>query len=98
MTERIAEIRSKVMRISIIALMAAGMGAVAHPVSADGPTDPGTYGTAAPNAQCDTAASSGAFNARNEVYGPNSREFGLAGGSGGGQTGMNNSAVCGNRK
>lgn len=52
---------------------------------------------AAPNAQCETAASSGAFNFQNEVYAPNSREFGLAGGSGGGQTGVNNSGVCGNR-
>ncbi len=69
---------------------------------------PPTVGTspAAPNAQCDTHAASGAFNFRNEVYGApsslndslNSSEFGLAGGSGGGQTGLNNSGVCGNRQ
>lgn len=63
---------------------------------------------AAPNAQCGTHASSGAFNFYNEVYGKsgtpggvsnssNSSYFGQAGGSGGGQTGLNNSAVCGNR-
>lgn len=69
---------------------------------------PPTVGTspAAPNAQCDTAASSGAFNFQNLVYGEqgtpgqgesfNSSGFGLAGGSGGGQTGINNSSVCGN--
>ena len=62
---------------------------------------------AAPVAQCDTAADSGAFNFHNEVYGEvgtpggvsdssNSSYFGLAGGSGGGQTGINNSSVCGN--
>lgn len=61
---------------------------------------------AAANAQCGTAASSGAFNFQNEVYGAispldnnnslNSSGFGLDGGSGGGQTGINNSSVCGN--
>lgn len=61
------------------------------------PTNPGSYGTASPNAQCGTAAESGAFNAHNSIYGPNSRLFGLDGGSGGGQAGINNSAVCGNR-
>ena len=82
------------------------LGAMATAVLATPPTAPGTYGTAAPNAQCGTAASSGAFNYKNEIYGEpsslndslNSSEFGLAGGSGGGQTGLNNSAVCGNRQ
>ena len=63
------------------------------------PTDPGTYGTASPNAQCGTSASSGAVNAHNSVYGPNSSAYGQDGGSGvpfGGTTGANNSAVCGN--
>ncbi len=60
------------------------------------PTSPGTYGTAAPNAQCGTAAESGAFNAHNLVYGPNSSAFGLSGGAGGGEAGINNSSVCGN--
>lgn len=68
---------------------------------------PPTVGTspAAPNAQCDMAAASGAFNFQNEVYGEsgtpggvsdseNSSGFGLDGGSGGGQTGINNSSVC----
>ncbi len=70
---------------------------------------PPTVGTspAAPGAQCGTAAASGAFNFHNEVYGElgtpgngdsyNSSYFGLAGGSSGGQTGINNSSVCGNR-
>lgn len=81
----------------------AGVAALAAP-----PENPGTYGTASPTAQCDTAASSGAFNFQNEVYGEsgtpggvsdseNSSAFGQDGGSGGGQTGLNNSAVCGNR-
>lgn len=73
-------------------------GTLAVPAFAAMPTNPGTYGTAPLNAQCGTAAKSGAFNAHNDVYGPNSREFGQAGGSGGGQTGLNNSAVCGNRQ
>lgn len=83
-------------------------GALATAVLAAPPTNPGTYGTAATNAQCGTAASSGAFNFQNEVYGEvspldnnnslNSSGFGLDGGSGGGQTGLNNSAVCGNRQ
>lgn len=73
------------------------VGGMAVPTLAAPPTNPGTYGTAALNAQCDTGASSGAFNAHNAIYGPNSSEFGQAGGSGGGQTGLNNSAVCGNR-
>lgn len=56
------------------------------------------------SAQCGSGASSGAFNFQNSVYGEgdtglngNSSGFGQAGGSGGGQTGLNNSAVCGNR-
>ncbi|PJC54885.1 MAG: hypothetical protein CO028_00050 [Candidatus Levybacteria bacterium CG_4_9_14_0_2_um_filter_35_21] len=67
----------------------AGIAAAAQPVVGISP--------AAENAQCGTAASSGAFNFHNEVYGPNSSEWGQAGGAGGGQTGLNNSAVCGNR-
>lgn len=85
------------------------LGSMATAVLAAPPTNPGTYGTAATNAQCDTAASSGAFNYQNTVYGGpgtpggvsnsnNSSYFGQAGGSGGGQTGLNNSAVCGNRQ
>lgn len=59
------------------------------------------------SAQCGSGASSGAFNFQNLIYGVegtpggvsdslNSSGFGQAGGSGG-QTGLNNSAVCGNR-
>ena len=62
------------------------------------PLNPGTYGTASSNAQCNTSAESGAFNAHNLVYGPNSSGFGQSGGAGGGQVGLNNSAVCGNRQ
>lgn len=70
------------------------------------PANPGMYGTAAPNAQCGTGAMSGAFNAHNTVYGPNSSAFGQAGGAPAlhngavgqesGATGYNNSSVCGN--
>ncbi len=49
-------------------------------------------------AQCGSGAASGAFNFQNGVYGPNSSEWGQAGGAGGGQTGLNNSAVCGQRQ
>ena len=82
-------------------------GSLAQAVIAAPPEEPGRYGTAAPTAQCDSGASSGAFNYQNEVYGEtpsgnsnnfNSSEFGQAGGSGGGQTGINNSSVCGNRQ
>ncbi len=70
------------------------LGVMAAPALA-APANPGTYGTAAPTAQCGTAAESGAFNAHNSVYGPNSSAFGLAGGAGGGQAGISNSSVCG---
>ncbi len=53
------------------------------------------YPVAASNAQCGTAAGSGAFAA----FG-NFSEFGIhdfAGGADGYQTGLNNSSVCGNR-
>ena len=59
---------------------------------------------AAPNAQCGTGAASGAFNFSNQVYGPNSREFGKSGGAVGshggavgqedGAAGYLNSHVC----
>jgi hypothetical protein len=84
------------------------LSSMATVVLAAPPDEPGRYGTASPNAQCGTAASSGAFNFQNEVYGVqstpggvsdswNSSSFGLDGGSGGGQTGINNSTVCGNK-
>ena len=72
-----------------------GLFTLSSVVAAAPPTSPGTYGTAAPNAQCGTGAASGAFNARNTVYGPNSRAFGQSGGAGGGAAGTSNSAVCG---
>lgn len=82
------------------AVSLASAGAMTVPsvaVAGASPASPGTSGTAAPNAQCGTSAESGAFNAHNALYGPNSRAFGQAGGAGGGQVGLNNSAICGNR-
>ena len=79
----------------------AGVAAATLPATgiaaASPPANPGTYGTAAPNAQCGTAAESGGFNAHDANYGPNSSAFGRSGGAGGGQIGLNNSAVCGSR-
>ena len=75
---------------------ALALGSLAFPAFAAQPTAPGTYGTAAANAQCGTSAMSGAFNAHNSIYDPNSSAFGQAGGAGGGQAGINNSIVCGN--
>ena len=77
--------------VAAATLPAAGIAAASPPAS------PGSYGTAAPNAQCGTAAESGSFNAHNAAFGPNSSAFGLSGGAGGGQAGLSNSAVCGNR-
>ncbi len=89
---------SKAKRLAITLIVSSGLAAgFAIPVFAATPTNPGLYGTAAPNAQCGTAAGSGAFNAQNSVYGPNSRIFGQSGGAGGGQVGINNSTVCGRR-
>jgi hypothetical protein len=51
------------------------------------------YGTAAPNAQCGTAAGSGSF----AFFGNFGTVHDLSGGADGYQTGLNNSAVCGNR-
>ena len=90
------------MRRAVILAVAglAGAGALtlsSAAVAVASPVSPGTYGTAAPNAQCGTSAESGSFNAHNAVFGPNSKAFGQAGGAGGGQAGLNNSAVCGNR-
>lgn len=86
------------MKKALISAAAVVALAVPSAALASPPDSPGTSGTAAPNAQCGTGASSGAFNAHNDVYGPNSRDYGQAGGSGvpsGGTTGANNSAVCG---
>ncbi len=89
-----------------LASAAASLALFAGPVLA-APPEVGTS-PAAPNAQCGTAAASGAFNFQNKVYGElgtlgngdsyNSSYFGLAGGSGGGQTGISNSSVCGHRQ
>lgn len=83
-----------------LASAAAGFVLLASPAFANPPTT----SPANPIAQCGTGAASGAFNFQNSVYGDgttgingNSRSFGQAGGSGGGQTGINNSSVCGNR-
>ena len=82
---------------SVVVMAGAAIGIAPAGLAMASPTSPGTYGTAAPNAQCGSAAESGAFNAHNVVYGPNSKAFGTAGGDGGGQAGINNSAVCGAR-
>jgi hypothetical protein len=50
------------------------------------------YGTAAPNAQCGTAAGSGSF----AFFGNFGTVHDLSGGADGPQTGLNNSSVCGN--
>jgi len=85
------------MKTRLVALAFAGALAVAAVVPAFAAPPAVGDSPAAPNAQCGTAASSGAFNFHNLVYAPNSSAFGQAGGAGGGQTGLNNSAVCGNR-
>ncbi len=86
-----------VMKCSVVAVASATLGLFPVTLAMASPANPGMAGTAAPNAQCGTSAASGAFNAHNSVYGPNSMDFGLDGGSGGGQTGINNSTVCGAR-
>lgn len=79
------------------------LGSLAIPAFATQPTGAGL--NVPDSAQCGSGASSGAFNFQNKVYGVtssgnsdnfNSSGFGLDGGSGGGQTGINNSSVCGN--
>ena len=85
------------MKWSTAALVSVALGVVPAAVAMASPASPGAYGTAAATAQCGTAAESGAFNAHNAVYGPNSSGFGTSGGAGGGQVGINNSAVCGAR-
>jgi hypothetical protein len=51
------------------------------------------YGVAAANAQCGTAAGSGSF----AFFGNFGDRHDMSGGADGYQTGLNNSAVCGNR-
>jgi len=51
------------------------------------------YGVAAANAQCGTAAGSGSF----AYFGNFGTVHDMRGGADGYQTGLNNSAVCGNR-
>jgi hypothetical protein len=65
----------------------------AIPTFAATPAAPGSYGTASPNAQCGTAAGSGGYA---DEYG-NFGYLGDSGGANGYQTGLNNSAECGNR-
>lgn len=78
------------------------LGSMATAVLAAPPTDPGSYGTAAPNAQCDSGAASGAFAAGDFNYGFLGEVGGTPGyhdgavGQQDGATGSNNSAVCGN--
>jgi hypothetical protein len=82
-------------------MLAAVIAALAFSSIASATENPGgisydtLYPVAAANAQCGTAAGSGAFAA----FG-NFSEFGIhdfAGGADGYQTGLNNSSVCGNR-
>lgn len=87
----------RISTIGLVSLASFALAAFPSAIAAASPENPGAYGTAAANAQCGTFAESGSFNARNLVFGPNSSAFGQSGGAGGGQTGINNSAVCGNR-
>ncbi len=54
-------------------------------------TQPGHERAAEVGAQCGTGAASGAFGA----FG---KDYNMSGGANGAQTGLNNSAVCGNRQ
>jgi hypothetical protein len=85
--------RKLVMLVVVMAaLVFSGIALAANP---GGISYDSLYGVAADNAQCGTAAGSGAFAA----FG-NFSEFGIhdfAGGADGYQTGLNNSSVCGNR-
>lgn len=80
----------------VVALVLAATASAAPPVPYPGNSEPGVeryeglYGTAAANAQCGTSAGSGSFG----YFG---KGLNLAGGADGYQTGLNNSAVCGNR-
>ena len=77
--------------VSIVA--AAGMAIPAMAASNDycGSSANGCAAAAAAGAQCDSGAASGAFGA----FG---KDNNFAGGANGQQTGLNNSAVCGNRQ
>jgi len=87
----------RVTTIGLVSLASLGLVGFPSATAFASPANPGAYGTAASNAQCGTFAESGSFNAHNSVFGPNSSAFGQSGGARGGQTGLNNSAVCGNR-
>lgn len=80
---------------SVVFLSMFGMAGIALAGSAgDGSgygTQPGHAQAALVGAQCGTGAASGAFGA----FGKN---YNMAGGADGVQTGINNSAVCGNRQ
>ena len=80
---------------SVAFLSMFGMAGVAFAGSAgDGSgygTQPGYEQAADVGAQCGTGAASGAFGAFGKGYN-------MAGGANGTQTGLNNSAVCGNRQ
>jgi hypothetical protein len=68
--------------------------AVAIPALAAGPgydANPGRQQAVEVGAQCGTGAGSGAFGALG-------KDNSMAGGANGAQTGLNNSAVCGNRQ
>ncbi len=89
------------MRRALISAAAVVALAVPSTALAGPPANPGSYGTAAPNAQCGTGAASGAFNAHNSVYGPNSSAFGQAGGDGipsGGNPGARNAVFLSSRQ
>ena len=85
----------KLLKWSTPVVASVAIGLVPAVAAMASPSSPGSYGTAAPNAQCNTSAESGGFNAHNALYGPNSSGFGTSGGAGGGQVGINNSEVCG---
>lgn len=90
-TEKLVSMKKKIIGVSAIV---GTVGVMAVPAFAAQPANPGWYGTASPNAQCGTAAGSGGFA---DEYG-NFGYLGPRGGADGHQTGINNSAACGNRQ
>lgn len=97
---RVGIVRSKVINVKKVVFGAiatlATVGAMAAPAFAApndycGSSATGCASAAAAGAQCGTGAASGSFGA----FGPGND---WAGGANGQQTGLNNSAVCGNRQ
>lgn len=89
-TDKLVSLKNKIFAAMAIV---GSLAILSAPTFAAPPADPGSYGTASPNAQCGTAAGSGGYA---DEYG-NFGYLGAEGGANGYQTGLNNSAVCGNR-